>query len=115
MTSNFPFEGENDVSVVLQIVEGKLPPVHGDGRVRQVVALANLIVECWNLHPDMRPNAKLCERRVHWMVWKSAILALLALTNSGHVGSCSPVQPWREWVFSISICGTLVFYCIFAH
>ncbi|KIO32422.1 hypothetical protein M407DRAFT_18730 [Tulasnella calospora MUT 4182] len=67
MTSNFPFAGENDASVVLQIVEGKHPLLHGDGRLQQVVALANLMVDCWNLHPSKRPTAKSCERQVYWM------------------------------------------------
>ncbi|KAG8918618.1 hypothetical protein FRC01_001758 [Tulasnella sp. 417] len=67
MTSNFPFDGENDLSVVLQIVEGKLPSVHGDSRLDQVVALANLMIDCWNLDPDKRPTATSCERGVYWM------------------------------------------------
>ncbi|KAG8944627.1 Ephrin type-A receptor 8 [Tulasnella sp. 424] len=67
MTSNFPFDGENDVSAILQIVEGRLPSVHGDGRLDQVVALANLMIDCWSLDPSKRPTAKTCERHVYWM------------------------------------------------
>ncbi|KAG8924536.1 hypothetical protein FRC01_011370 [Tulasnella sp. 417] len=67
MTSNFPFDGENDVSVALHIVEGKHPLVHSDDRLQQVVALANLMTDCWNLHPNRRPTANSCERQVYWM------------------------------------------------
>lgn len=72
MTSNFPFDGENDVFVVLQIVEGKHPLVHDDRRLQQVVALANLMIDCWSLNPEKRPTAKVCERQICWMVWKVA-------------------------------------------
>ncbi|KIO32424.1 hypothetical protein M407DRAFT_66802 [Tulasnella calospora MUT 4182] len=68
MTSNFPFEGNSDVSTVLQIIHGKLPTVHGDGRVDHVIALANLMIDCWNLDPSKRPTAKSCERHIYWMV-----------------------------------------------
>lgn len=67
MTSNFPFEGNSDVSTVLQIIHGKLPTVHGDGRVDHVIALANLMIDCWNLDPSKRPTAKSCERHIYWM------------------------------------------------
>ncbi|KAG8920911.1 hypothetical protein FRC01_000538, partial [Tulasnella sp. 417] len=68
MTSNFPFDGENDVSVALHIVEGKHPMVHSDGHLQQVVvALANLMTDCWHLHPSKRPTANSCERQVYWM------------------------------------------------
>ncbi|KIO32423.1 glycoside hydrolase family 16 protein, partial [Tulasnella calospora MUT 4182] len=61
MTGGFPFEGGNDdVSVVVQIIQGKLPPVHGDGRVDQVTALANLMIDCWSLDPSKRPVATSC-------------------------------------------------------
>ncbi|KAG8894422.1 hypothetical protein FRC01_012984, partial [Tulasnella sp. 417] len=52
MTSNFPFDGQNDVSVVLQIVDGKVPAAHGDGRLDQVVAFASLMMDCWSLDPS---------------------------------------------------------------
>ncbi|KIO26028.1 hypothetical protein M407DRAFT_49644, partial [Tulasnella calospora MUT 4182] len=60
MTSNFPFEGNNDVSVVVQIIHGNVPSVHGDGRLDQVMAFANLIIDCWSLHPSKRPTAQSC-------------------------------------------------------
>lgn len=71
MTSNFPFEGKNDISVVVQIIQGNLPPVHGDGRLDQVVALANLMIDCWSLEPSKRPKAVSCERQIYWMVKSS--------------------------------------------
>ncbi|KIO26319.1 hypothetical protein M407DRAFT_24405 [Tulasnella calospora MUT 4182] len=67
MTSNFPFQEKSDVSVVIQIIQGKLPSIHGDGRIDQAVALANLMTDCWSLDPGQRPTAKLCERQVYWM------------------------------------------------
>ncbi|KAG8895736.1 hypothetical protein FRC01_012221, partial [Tulasnella sp. 417] len=67
MTSNFPFEGNNDVSIVVQIIQGKLPLVHGDDRLDQAMVFANLMIDCWNLHPSKRPTARSCERQIHWM------------------------------------------------
>ncbi|KIO32419.1 hypothetical protein M407DRAFT_18727 [Tulasnella calospora MUT 4182] len=67
MTGNFPFDGENDVSAAAQIVDGKLPTVHGDGRLDQVVAFANLMIDCWSSEPRKRLTAKSCERQIHWM------------------------------------------------
>ncbi|KAG8895747.1 hypothetical protein FRC01_012217, partial [Tulasnella sp. 417] len=67
MTGNFPFEGNNDFSLVVQIIQGKLPLVHGDGRLDQAMAFANLMIDCWSLQPSKRPTARSCERQIHWM------------------------------------------------
>lgn len=79
MTSNFPFEGvKSNHAVMAQIIRRNFPPVHGDGRVNLVVALANLVTACWNLDPSTRPVAKSCEREVYWMV-RSPIMFIFAL------------------------------------
>lgn len=87
MTSNFPFEGEeSDVSVIVQIIQGKLPPVHDDGRLDQVTALANLMVDCWSLELCKRPTANSCERQVHWMVRESTSSRSAWLTLKHRIG-----------------------------
>ncbi|KAG8911711.1 hypothetical protein FRC00_005961, partial [Tulasnella sp. 408] len=67
VTGNFPFDAENDSSAVLCIVEGRLPVVSGNARLSQVMALSNLMIDCWNSYPSRRPTANACERQVHWM------------------------------------------------
>ncbi|KAG8918561.1 hypothetical protein FRC01_001795 [Tulasnella sp. 417] len=67
LTGNLPFHGENDMSTARRIVEGELPTVLGDGRLNEITALANLMTDCWLLHPNKRPTAKRCEREVYWM------------------------------------------------
>lgn len=95
MTSNFPFEGNTDVSVVVQIIQGKLPSVHGDDRLDQVMALADLIMDCWSLHPSNRPTAQSCERQVYWMVRYSATFVVTLLIQPCYLAPGYSIQ--SEW------------------
>lgn len=70
MTGEIPFEGHSDKSTIFHVVGGRLPKVHDDGQLNQVVALANLMNNCWSLNPSERPTATNCEREVFWQVRK---------------------------------------------
>ncbi|KIO23199.1 hypothetical protein M407DRAFT_27347 [Tulasnella calospora MUT 4182] len=68
MTDKLPFpELQSDVDITLQIVQkiDRLTPDQEE--MKNVVALCNLMADCWEFEPDSRPQSAQCTKRVKWM------------------------------------------------
>ncbi|KIO20091.1 hypothetical protein M407DRAFT_81941, partial [Tulasnella calospora MUT 4182] len=68
VTGKFPFDKENDVSVVLRITKGDLPAIENDDQLKQIKVLCNLMRECWKLDTSERPTALRCQQIISLMV-----------------------------------------------
>ncbi|KAG8993864.1 hypothetical protein FRB90_000580 [Tulasnella sp. 427] len=65
MTGKMPFEGiDNECTVTLRVVQGKVPGIKDDDQLGQVIALCNLMTECWKFEPAARPTAAQCSSNV---------------------------------------------------
>lgn len=69
MTKTIPFPQIQRVgSISPHIVTGRLPPIQDDSQTSQVLALCNIMTECWKQKAERRPNAQHCQGILHWMV-----------------------------------------------
>ncbi|KIO33041.1 hypothetical protein M407DRAFT_18189, partial [Tulasnella calospora MUT 4182] len=67
VTGNFPFEKENNITAIVRITKGDLPPVENDDQFHQIKALCSLMKECWKLDTSERPAAAKCGQIVSYL------------------------------------------------
>ncbi|KIO21577.1 hypothetical protein M407DRAFT_80252, partial [Tulasnella calospora MUT 4182] len=59
MTNTIPFHDiKKDAIVINRVVQGHLPPVTEDARMSLIRALCSMMVKCWSINPEKRPNAE---------------------------------------------------------
>ncbi|KAG9022591.1 hypothetical protein FS837_006282, partial [Tulasnella sp. UAMH 9824] len=57
MTDRVPFEDLiRDSAVMLKVIQGKVPMIHEDGEVAQIISLCSLMTDCWKYKPEDRPH-----------------------------------------------------------
>lgn len=58
MTDKLPHhEADNDLSVVLNVLEGRIAHFGGDKHMAQMKTLCDLVLNCWTVDPKQRPTA----------------------------------------------------------
>ncbi|KAG9041609.1 hypothetical protein FS837_012035 [Tulasnella sp. UAMH 9824] len=62
ITGHFPFQKENDFTVVLRVMKGDLPTIENDDQLKQIQTLCSLMRECWNLDINERATALRCHK-----------------------------------------------------
>ncbi|KAG8970507.1 hypothetical protein FRC05_000615 [Tulasnella sp. 425] len=67
ITGKLPFPEANEVTVVLQVVEGQLPQLGDHNDLNQIHDLCSLMRDCWMLDPSKRPPARKCAVDISWM------------------------------------------------
>lgn len=75
MTDRVPFDDvQRDPVIVWNVLRGKLPLIHEDAQLAQVMALCSLMTDCWKFEPGNRPHIDQCYNKVKLMVSFARIL-----------------------------------------
>ncbi|KAG9031538.1 hypothetical protein FS837_002955, partial [Tulasnella sp. UAMH 9824] len=67
VTGNFPFNEDNDISVIRRIVTEDLPTVSDDAQLKQIKTLCSLMEDCLRFAANERPTAIRCQQVVSFM------------------------------------------------
>ncbi|KIO30451.1 hypothetical protein M407DRAFT_20511 [Tulasnella calospora MUT 4182] len=68
LTKDVPFtQVQHTGSIVSRIVTGRLPAIEDDTQQPQVLALCDLMMNCWKQTPEERPSASQCQENLQGM------------------------------------------------
>lgn len=88
LTGKYPFGEEKDVAVVLKIMKGDIPSnmnsqdlrripdfsgipdIEEESHLNDMTALGELMMRCWSLDPNERPDIEQCRESIQWMRWR---------------------------------------------
>lgn len=100
ITNRIPFEDDTlEAAIVWNVIHGKLPSIHEDAQLAQIIALCSVMRDCWKFKPEDRPHAADCCKEVKWMASLQLISSEDVSDPPPGLAAVHPAVRWRmdEW------------------
>lgn len=98
MTGKVPFpELDSPGAITLTVIQGGVPSPVEHAQLAQIVALCNLMTDCWAFDPKDRLNASRCCDELKWMVRTAlALISTILTLPFSALGASITGKPFRR-------------------